>query len=181
LLNPDGSDQRGSRRRLLTPGRAIAEALGLDRLGFEGVNRHREPLPSEPVAIDCISGAFMLMPRAVFERFGGMDEGYFLHVEDIDFCLRIGRSGGLVLFDPTLRVRHWQGTSRSPALRVEWHKARGFIRYFHKHFRNTHGLAILLGVDLLVLLRFAVRGLFSGFARRSAGPGLNTLPLLTIL
>jgi GT2 family glycosyltransferase len=183
LVNPDGTDQRGGRRNLLTPGRAVAEALRLDRFwpGVERVNRHQERVPDAPIPVECISGACMLMPRAVFERVGGMDEGYFLHVEDIDFCLRVGRLGGVVLFDPDFRVRHRKGTSAAPAMRVEWHKARGFMRYFHKHFRTSHGLAILGLVDLLVLLRFAVRAVFLGIGRASAGRGLNMLPLLAIL
>ena len=73
LLNPDGTDQRGSRRRELTPGSAIVEALRLDLLGLNRVNRHQDVLPEEPIAIDCISGAFMLMPRSVYEAVGGMD------------------------------------------------------------------------------------------------------------
>jgi GT2 family glycosyltransferase len=183
LLNPDGTDQRGGRRNLLTPARAVAEALRLDRLipGVERLNRHQERVPEEPIQVDCVSGACMLMRRASFDRVGGMDAGYFLHVEDIDFCLRVGRQGGVVLFDPDFRVRHRQGTSAAPATFVEWHKARGFIRYFHKHFRASHGLAILAFVDLLVLLRFAVRALFLGIRRAPAGRRLNMLPLLAIL
>ncbi|MBI1774579.1 MAG: glycosyltransferase family 2 protein [Proteobacteria bacterium] len=183
LVNPDGSDQRGGRRHLLTPGSAIIEALRLDRLipGVKRVNRHEEPLPEAAIPVDCISGAFMLMPRPVFETVGGMDEGYFLHVEDADFCLRVGRQAGSILFAPDILVRHRQGTSAAPAILVEWHKARGFIRYFHKHFRSSHGLAILALVDLLVLARFAVRGLVMGLFRAMARPGLIALPLLAIL
>jgi N-acetylglucosaminyl-diphospho-decaprenol L-rhamnosyltransferase len=181
LLNPDGSDQRGGRRHLLTPGSAIVEALRLDLLGLTRVNRHEERLPDGPVAVDCISGAFMLMPRRAYEAVGGMDEGYFLHVEDADFCLRVRRAGGIVLFDPDLRVRHRRGTSRSSVIRVEWHKARGFIRYFHKHFHNSPWLPILPLMDVLVLMRFALRAVFLGCARALAGFRLNMLPLLTIL
>ncbi len=138
-------------------------------------------MPAAAVPVDCISGAFMLMPRLVFETVGGMDAGYFLHVEDADFCLRVGREAGVVLFDPALRIRHRQGTSAAPALFVEWHKARGFIRYFHKHFRQSHGLAILACIDALVLVRFLARGLFLGCGWAIAWARLNMLPLLTIL
>ena len=34
------------------------------------------------------------MPKRVFVELGGMDEDYFLHVEDIDFCLRVEKIMG---------------------------------------------------------------------------------------
>ena len=40
----------------------------------------------------------MLMPKRVFVELGGMDEDYFLHVEDIDFCLRVEKINGPINF-----------------------------------------------------------------------------------
>ncbi|MGH8063582.1 MAG: glycosyltransferase, partial [Pseudoxanthomonas sp.] len=36
--------------------------------------------------VDAVSGALMLMPRVLFDRLGGFDEGYRLHAEDLDLC-----------------------------------------------------------------------------------------------
>jgi hypothetical protein len=155
LLDSDGSEQAGGRRRVLTPWLALVEALGLYR--FPGVTRfnlHREPLPERTLAVPVISGACMLLPRDDYWRLGGMDEAFFLHVEDIDFCVRVGRSGGTVYFCPGVAVAHAKGTSAAPALAVEWHKTRGFFRYFRKHFggRSTPGLVAL--VNGAILLRY---------------------------
>src|SRR3546814_3365651 len=38
--------------------------------------------------VEAVSGALMLLPRALFDRIGGFDEGYRLHVEDLDLCRR---------------------------------------------------------------------------------------------
>lgn len=168
LLNPDGSEQAGGRRRLLTPGLAVIEGLGLYRLqrwfpSLRRFNLHQEPLPPETLAVPVISGACMLLPLAAYRKLGGMDEGYFLHLEDVDFCLRFGRAGGRVYFCPSVAVTHHKSTSAASPLRVEWHKTRGFFRYFRRHFAGRYVPGVLSLVNLLILLRYlllaAVRGL----------------------
>jgi GT2 family glycosyltransferase len=57
----------------------------------------------------------MLVRRQTFEEVGGFDEGYFMYFEDIDFCLRVRRSGGRVLYDPTITVTHRRGRSAATA------------------------------------------------------------------
>ena len=58
LRNPDGQEQRGSRRRLLTPHTAIAETLRLDAaLGWDRMSMHEDALPEAVEAVPAISGA----------------------------------------------------------------------------------------------------------------------------
>lgn len=156
LLNTDGTEQRGCRRNLLTPWNCIVEQLRLASLipGLSGVNLNTAPVPDHPVEVPCISGAFMLMPRDTWERTGGMDEGYFLHVEDVDFCLRLCRDGGRILYIPGVSVTHVQGTSRASPLLVEWHKARSLVRYFFIHFRSGWQVLVLPPIAVLAQLRF---------------------------
>ena len=88
IENPDGSEQRGARRNLMTPWTCVVEQFRLDRLApnhpyFKRLNLN-EAKPLQHISrVQCISGAFMLMPRAVYNSLGGMDEQYFLHVEDL--------------------------------------------------------------------------------------------------
>jgi GT2 family glycosyltransferase/nucleoside-diphosphate-sugar epimerase len=145
LVNEDGSAQRGCRRALLTPTSAFVEALGLGWL-FPGLrlNRHREPVPERTVPMPAISGAFIFMPREDFWNIGGFDEGYFLHVDDLDLCLRLHRAGGAVYFVPQVVVTHLGGTSQATTAFVEKHKARGLVRYFHKHYGAYNRLLLWL-------------------------------------
>ena len=156
LLNTDGTEQRGCRRNLLTPWNCVVEQLRLDSLipGLSRVNLNTAPVPDHPVEVPCISGAFMLMPRDTWERTGGMDEGYFLHVEDVDFCLRLRRDGGRILYIPGVSVTHVQGTSRASPVVVEWHKARSLVRYFFIHFRSGWQVLVLPPIAVLAQLRF---------------------------
>ena len=56
--------------------------------------------------VNFIPGYFMLIKAAVFEKCGFLDERYFLGVEEIDFCLRIGKAGFILLYVPDAEVWH---------------------------------------------------------------------------
>lgn len=43
--------------------------------------------------VDWIHGAFLLMPRSLFDDLGGLDERFFMYGEDIDFCARARAAG----------------------------------------------------------------------------------------
>jgi GT2 family glycosyltransferase len=112
----------------------------------------------------------MLVRRAAIADVGEWDEGYFLHCEDLDWCLRFRRKGWKILFVPDARVDHVHGgCSRSRPIFVEWHKHRGMIRFYRKFFREDYprGLMGLVAVGVwlhfvLVAARQVVR---SGFRR----------------
>jgi GT2 family glycosyltransferase len=162
LSNPDGTEQRGSRRGAVTPWTAVVEALRLDRLApanrrFARLNQHQRPVPAEAVEVPVVSGACMFTALADFWALRGFDEGYFLHVDDIDFCFRMRKAGGRVVFLPQIRPVHYRSTSRAHPLVVEWYKARGFMRYFRKNFSDSHGRLVIGLTNLAVVLLFVVK------------------------
>lgn len=82
--------------------------------------------------VDAVSGALVLVARALYARIGGFDAGYRLHAEDLDFCRRARIDGAQVLVANDVQVVHVRGvSSRSRPVFVEWHKHRGLLRYFH--------------------------------------------------
>lgn len=162
LRNPDGTEQRGSRRRLLSPHTAVAECLRLDvALGWDRMNMHEDPLPEEVVEVPAISGACTAIKRDKFEELKGFDEEYFLHVEDLDLYRRINDARGKILFIPDLDVVHLQGTSSTSFFFVEWQKALGFIHYFDK-FENKVMWALMTA---LAMVKFVVTSAWMGLKR----------------
>ncbi len=159
LLNADGTEQRGGRRRLLTPKVAIAESLYLYRLlGWERMNQHKEALPEKPIEVEAISGACIFIRSEKYESLGGMDENYFIHVEDIDFCRRIQDAGGKILFVPQVRLLHLKSTSKVSSAFVEYHKTRGFIYYLKKFYPPIIWAPMAGGLALRFLAKLAVIG-----------------------
>lgn len=145
LLNPDGTEGPGGRRCAPTPWRSFVRLFGLTRLRslsprlFGDYDLEGSPLPEGPVAVDAVSGACMLVRPGALDRVGPLDEGYFLHCEDLDWCERMRQAGLHVLFVPGARVVHDKGLcSRHRPLFVEWHKHRGMLRYYAKFNSGAH-------------------------------------------
>lgn len=162
LENPDGTEQRGGRRNLLTPWTCMVEQFRLDRLApnhphFKRLNLNETEPFTEITPVQCISGAFMLMPREAFDAVGGMDEDYFLHVEDIDFCMKMEKKGRKILYVPHLTVMHVRSTSSVFPGFVEWHKSLSVVKYFHKHFQPQYPKAILKIFAAAIFTRFVLR------------------------
>lgn len=115
--------------------------------------------------VDAVSGALMLMPRVLFDRLGGFDQGYRLHAEDLDLCRRARLAGAVVAVANDIRVLHVRGvSSRARPVFVEWHKHRGLWRYFRKFEAPRRGMLTSAAVFALIWLRF----LFV-FVRKSVG------------
>jgi len=157
VMNTDGSEQRGGRRGEVTPVTTVLSFGHLTarfrRLAKFEIHRESEPLPEAPVPMPTISGACFALRREDFELLGGFDEGYFLHVEDIDLCWRARQAGGQVLFQPAAQVIHLGHTSLEHPVKVEFHKGVGLSRYFIKRADTIqrYVIAVLLAPAILLM------------------------------
>ncbi len=180
FVNPDCLVEPGALARLLAhaqvvPGEAIVGADLVDEAGVrDPAARRRDPdfaaMLSSPAArnlslpaddaralqpVEAISGAVMLMPRALFDRIGGFDAGYRLHAEDLDLCRRARAAGAGVFVANDVRIVHVRGvSSRARPVFVEWHKHRGLWRYFRRFEAPRRGLATRFAVWCAIWARF---------------------------
>ena len=165
VMNVDGTEQRGARRGEVTPASTFFTFTRLARLAPELEIHHQDqPVPPGPTAAPTVSGACFAMTAADFASVGGFDEGYFLHVEDIDLCWRVRRAGGAVLFQPGARVVHLGSTSLKAPLFVEVSKGLGLARYFRK---RAESLPAKLWAALLFPAIIAVSVARASFRRRA--------------
>jgi len=172
LAHADGSEQRGGRRALLTPENAVVESLGLHRFfkRSQRLNFHGTPMPDATHEVPAISGAFMLTTRAFYQQLRGLDESYFLHMEDMDFCYRVHQACGKIICIPDVKVIHFRSTSEVTSAFVEKHKASGFIRYLRTHFGKQHSPAFFMAMTLGIWLRYALKITLSTFDRLFTPP-----------
>lgn len=158
IYNVRGEAQRGPKRRELTKLRLLSKLVG-----GRGIDLPLDPQPDGPVSVDVTSGAFFLIDKAGFDKLGGFDEDYFLHVEDIDLCKRAHLAGGEVIYQPHAGALHYGATSDVSSVFVERHKAAGFALYLRKFSKGVLGLAAaelmipLVFVGLMVRARLADR------------------------
>lgn len=88
--------------------------------------------------VDLLVGAFLLMPKKVFDEVGGFDERYFLFMEDFDLCRSIRRKGyGIVYFPEVEAIHYHKRLSNGSILgqltkKVFWIHALSAIKYFWK-------------------------------------------------
>ena len=86
---------------------------------------------------------------------GLLDESYFMHCEDIDWCMRFRRAGWEIFFIPNVEVLHYKGTcSKDRPIRVLYHMHRGMIRFYRKYFRRQYPLPLMVVVMGTVWTRF---------------------------
>lgn len=180
LVNEDGTEQGGGRRAVPTPWRSFVRAFGLQRFAnrwpklFYDFHLHKQPLPDSPIEVEAISGACMLVKGDVMQDVGLWDEGYFLHCEDLDWCMRFRQKGWKILFVPDARISHVLGAcSQSCRVFVEWHKHKGMVRFYRKFFRRQYPGALMWLVTLGVWLRFGLAAVYLTVRRWLAEWGLR--------
>jgi GT2 family glycosyltransferase len=88
--------------------------------------------------VDLITGAAVMMPRAVFEKVSGFDPRFFIFMEDFDLCRSVKKAGYRVVYYPAARANHFhKRLSQGSVLKlvrkkVFWHHLASAVKYFRK-------------------------------------------------
>jgi len=195
LLDPDGSPQ-SSRRRWPTFWTALFESTWLqpyaprrilDRYYDQTADGSRQsavgshppaPVRGSPQTVDWVTGAALFLRREVLEMVGGLDEGFFMYSEELDWCRRIRAAGWEIVYVPAAEVIHFQKKSSQQAIPAYTHIRfqRSKIRYFRKY----HGLLPAGFLRALLLLSF-LHQLILESVKLALGhkPGLRRLRIAT--
>ena len=163
ILNADGSLQKTCKRRFPTPKTAGLRMLGMSRLfpqhDFDFGNKVSDSNSFE--ILEAVSGAFMVVRKSAMDKVGVLDEKYFMHCEDLDWCKRFALAGWDVAFVPSAEVVHAKGvSSKARPIRVLWNLHRGMDRFFTKFYIDTPWPLRYL-VKIGIYLSFIVRAIVS--------------------
>jgi N-acetylglucosaminyl-diphospho-decaprenol L-rhamnosyltransferase len=158
IQDADGSLDRSLRRypRLRS---TFARALFLHRLFPEAP--WTDELVRAPGAYavagrpDWVSGACILVRRAVLQELGGLDEGFFMYCEDIDLCRRLVDRGWELAYEPSAIVVHVGGAS-APRTGLVPVLAESRVRYARKHHGGLRAALERVGVGLEALTHLAI-------------------------
>jgi len=129
-----------------------------------------------PIAVDWLSGSCFMTRRDVFDRLGGLDEGFFMYWEDADYCRRAGALGLSCTYVPTVEVRHLAGRSaafdRERSIRAFHASA---YRLYRKHYGALGAItAPLVRIGLAVRAELRVRQSRVAAARAAARQAPNS-------
>ena len=62
--------------------------------------------------VTAVTGACLLVKKALFEKVGGLDESFEISLNDVDFCLKLREEGYLNVFTPFAELYHFESISR---------------------------------------------------------------------
>jgi GT2 family glycosyltransferase len=164
LVMRDGTFDHAAKRSFPTPLGALAYFLRIGR--WRGapswLAQYRAPELGEFEAgpVDSLNGAFMLIRREALEEVGLLDEGYWLYMDDLDWCYRFHRAGWRVWYDGSVSVLHVKGgttvherrSGRHRGLRhnVAFHRSMG--RFYRKFYSGRNAF-----LDALIYLAIGVK------------------------
>ncbi|HSJ32648.1 MAG TPA: glycosyltransferase family 2 protein [Longimicrobiales bacterium] len=111
--------------------------------------------------VEAVNGAFMMVPRDLANRVGGLPEDLFMYHEDLSFCLRILRTGRRLRYLGDVRtVHHWAQSSRKSTARLALLEVECKHRFVCEASGPRWGAAarFVLGVRAVVRMGIATAG-----------------------
>ncbi len=171
VLNPDGSWQAAS-FRFATLWDLFCEAVFLSVLWPRSPLFARKELGGfqrDVVReVDWVQGCALAVRREVWDAVGPFDEGYWMYVEELDWCRRAKGLGHRIFFTPDAQVVHYG--KRSVARARASVLPLGFRSHF-RYYRKFDGRAKELAVRLIALLQMGLRTAISaGMIAVTRGP-----------
>ena len=166
LITESGELDHACKRSFPTPLAAIGHFTGVGRLPGAPValSQYRATELGEDEAgdVDAVNGAFMLVRRDALLEVGPLDDGYWLYMEDLDWCRRFHEAGWRVFYEPAGAALHVKGGSspkrRRPRQEIAFHRGMGrFYRRFDAP--GSPGLlnfAVYLGIAAKLALSLAI-------------------------
>ena len=123
--------------------------------------------------VDVLSGAFMLVKKAVLERTGGFDERFFMYAEDIDLSYRIQKAGYKNFYLAETTIVHYKGASTTKDLKYVrlFYKA---MSQFAKKYYGRGVYTFLLDTGIVAFTLFS--SLRVAFSKRTSRRGGGRLP-----
>ena len=171
LVTESGELDHACKRSFPTPLSALAHFTGIGRGNdaSAALSQYRATHlgDDDPGEVDAVNGAFMLCRADAVREVGLLDEGYWLYMEDLDWCRRFWQAGWKVFYEPAGVALHVKGGSsgrrRAPKQEIAFHRGMGrFYRRFdateHNPLLNAAvyaGIAVKLATSLAIT---AVRG-----------------------
>jgi N-acetylglucosaminyl-diphospho-decaprenol L-rhamnosyltransferase len=145
LVTETGELDHACKRSFPTPLGALAHFTGVGRGdgAAAALSQYRATHlgDDEPGEVDAVNGAFMLCRAEAVREVGLLDEGYWLYMEDLDWCRRFWDAGWRVFYEPAGVALHVKGGSsgarRAARQEIAFHRGMGrFYRHFDAPERN---------------------------------------------
>jgi N-acetylglucosaminyl-diphospho-decaprenol L-rhamnosyltransferase len=157
LLNPDGSFQ-ASHTSFPTLWQEFLILTGLGRLLRGRWYPSHGPMQDRgPQIVDYVEGACLLVRRQAIEEVGGLDEGYFMYAEEVDWCYAMKQGDWQVWYQPNARIIHYGGASschRRTQREADLYRSR--VRFFRKHYGDRAAIGLKMLIYGLTVVKIVI-------------------------
>lgn len=111
---------------------------------------------NQDTVVGGVSAAYMLVTKRVFKDLGGFDNGFFMYLEDVDFCMRASNANYKITYCPHSAISHIGGASSKNKYRINkkaWIDSRSHFRLKHygKSRLNSYMLGLIYDIEELIL------------------------------
>ena len=159
VVLPDGKLDHACKRGFPTPKASLYYLLKLYKKDpikygqYDALHLHED----EVGEVDCLMGAFMLMPKDALNKVGLLDEDFFMYGEDIDLCYRIKEGGYKILYYPKAQIIHYKGgSSKKKRTKVSYDFHKAMWIFYKKHYYMKYSIAVsffvYVGIEVKYLL-----------------------------
>lgn len=144
---------------------ALVDALFLKEIfpkwGLSGIGTIPPESMTEPVVVEYITGADMLIRKIVIEKIGFLDERYTSYCEETDFCYRIcHQTDWKLYFVPKAEIIHFVGMSFKNVRKYRYQLLySSYNKFFTKHHGSVYSLATRLLYAFQYIVKFIARSL----------------------
>ena len=113
------------------------------------------------------TGACMFVRADLYHRYGGLDDSFFAHMEEIDFCWRMKNLGYQIYCCPQSKVYHiGGGTLPKSSARKTYLNFRNNLSLLYKNLPSNRVFVVIVYrilLDWVAALKFLVGGGFADF------------------
>jgi N-acetylglucosaminyl-diphospho-decaprenol L-rhamnosyltransferase len=164
LLNADKSVQ-ASGGHFPTLGNVFAWQLFIDDLPFVGrlIPSFHPQLSSydRNRQMDWVTGAFMIIPKKVFDEAHGFDENIFMYTEEMELCYRLHQLGYQTIFQISPSIIHLGGASGGSVFALT-SEVKNMLYFWQKHKPSWQLPLIKAFFFIGSLLRLLIFGIIKG-------------------
>ena len=144
LLNDDGSRQNSIDNFPSSETEIFNKSIL--RLFFPGKYPSKNMSYKDPIEVDSVIGACMMVRKEAIGDVGVFDEDYFIFLEETDWCFRMNKKGWKVYHVPDAEVFHLSGHSKK---RTPWRSQIEYYISLYKFFKKNRTQASYLTLRVL--------------------------------
>lgn len=116
--------------------------------------RQEAPRPQQPRRTSFINGCGLLLPRASYEKWGGLPDEYFMYYEEAAWCARVLEDGGELRYVPAAHLTHYTPKATNKSINALYYLTRNQWLFARQHAHWYHKITAYPAIILFQIIRY---------------------------